>query len=201
MRLFFIAILLFISACTVYSQNFGIQAGVRLNTSSIKYSGVDTKKKAGFEGGIFYRHPMNIESLSLRAAILYFNQEFSLESDMGNNTGITYYFIEDNLKLPLTIEWHPTLGRIKPFLQGGLYTSYSFSGKIKDSDSDSSLKYRQGGHRFDYGVVIGAGIYLTPQIALGANYEHGFANRDLQLGDQFVSVKNSGCSVSLHYLF
>lgn len=201
MRIFFITILLFIGTYTVCSQNIGIQAGIRVNTSSIKYPGVDANRKAGFEGGIFYRHPMSIESLSLRAAILYFNQEFSLSNDMGNNTGITYHFAEDNLKLPLTIEWHPFWGRIKLFLQGGLYTSYSISGRIKDSDSNNALKYKQGSHKLDYGVIAGIGIYLTSQIALGANYEYGFANRDLQLGDQFVSVKNRGCSVSLHYLF
>ncbi len=201
MRIFFIIILLFISSYTVCSQDFGIQAGVRFNTSGIKYSGVDAHRKAGFEGGLFYRHPINIESLSLRAAILYFNQEFSLGNDMGNNTGITYHFVEDNLKLPLTIEWYPLSGRIKPFLQGGLYTSYSISGKIKDSDSNNTLKYKQGSHKLDYGIIVGIGIYLTSQIALCTDYEYGFADRDLQLGDQFVSVKNRGCSVALHYLF
>ncbi len=201
MKIFLITILFVIGTYTAYSQSFGIQAGVRFNTSSIKYSGVEANRKAGFEGGVFYKHPMNIESLSLRAAILYFNQEFSLGNDMGNNTGITYHFVEDNLKLPLTIEWHTLSNRIKPFLQGGLYTSYSISGKIKDSDSNNTLKYKQGSHKLDYGVVFGFGVYLAPQIALGANYEYGFANRNLRLGDQFVSVKNRGFSVVVHYLF
>lgn len=201
MRIFFITILFILSTYLAYSQNFGIQAGVRFNTSSIKYSDVEISRKAGFEGGVFYQHPMNTESLSLRAAILYFNQEFSLVDDMGNGTGITHHFVEDNLKLPLTIEWHPLSSSIKPFLQGGLYTSYSISGKIKGSDSNSTLKYKQGSHKLDYGVVFGIGIYLTPQVALGANYEYGFANRNLRLGDQFVSVKNRACSVAVHYLF
>ena len=201
MRIFLITILFVTGIYTAYSQNFGIQAGVRLNTSSIKYSGVEASRKAGFEGGVFYRHPMNIESLSLRAAILYFNQEFSLGNDMGNNIGITYHFVEDNLKLPLTIEWYPLSNQIKPFLQGGLYTSYSVSGKIKDSDSNNTLKYKQGSHKLDYGVILGIGVYLTPQIALGADYEYGFANRNLRLGDQFVSVKNRGFSVAVHYVF
>lgn len=201
MKIFLITILFVIGTYTAYSQSFGIQAGVRFNTSSIKYSGVEANRKAGFEGGVFYRHPMNIESLSLRAAILYFNQEFSLVDDMGNNTGVTYHFVEDNLKLPLTIEWYPLSNRIKPFIQGGLYTSYSISGKIKDSDSSVTLKYKQGSHKLDYGVTLGVGISLTPQIALGANYEYGFADRNLRLGDQFVSVKNRGFSVSVDYLF
>lgn len=201
MKISIITILLFIGTYTLYSQNFGVQAGVRINTSNIKYSGVEISRKAGFEGGLFYRYPLNVEYLGFRAAILYFNQEFSLENNMGNNTGITYHFVEDNLKLPLTIEWYPLTGRVKPFLQGGLYTSYSISGKIKGSDSDNTLKYKQGSHRLDYGVVLGVGIYLTPQIALSANYEYGFAGRDLKLGDQFVSVKNRACSVALHYLF
>ena len=141
---------------------------------------------------------MDIEGLSLRAALLYSNQEFSLRYNTGNNVGVTFHLIEDNLKLPVILEWCPLPGRVKPFLQGGLYASYSISGKIKD---EGTLKYKGGSHKLDYGVVVGAGVYLTPQIALSANYEYGFADRDLELGTQFVSVKNRGISVALHYLF
>lgn len=201
MKILVVTILLFASTYTVYSQDFGIQAGARINTSGIEYPGVEVNRKVGFEGGVFYRHPINTESLSLRVAMLYFMQEFSLESDMGNSTGITYHFREDNLKLPLTVEWYPLAGSVKPFLQAGLYASCSVSGKIKDSDSSSTLKYKKGGNRIDYGALVGLGVYLTPKIALNANYEHGFADRDLTLGDQFVSVKNRGFSVMLQYLF
>lgn len=201
MKILFATILLFVSTYTAYSQNFGVQAGVRINTSSIEYPGVDVSRKAGFEGGVFYRHPVGIESLNIRAGLLYFRQEFSLESDMGNNIGITYHFKEDNLKLPLTVEWRPLPISIKPFLQAGLYTSYSLSGKIKDSDSSSSLKYEKNGHKLDYGAIVGIGAYLTSHMSLNVNYEHGFSDRNLKLGDQFVSVKNRGCSIVLNYLF
>lgn len=201
MKILFAAILLLVGVNSVYSQGFGVQAGIRVNTSGIEYPGVDIKRKAGFEGGVFYRHPIYTESLGIRAAMLYSRQEFSLKSDMGNNIGITYHFKEDNLKLPLTVEWHPLPVLIKPFLQAGLYTSYSLSGNIKDSDSSNSLKYKKDGDRFDYGAVVGIGAYLTSHIILNVNYEHGFTDRSLVLGDQFVSVKNRGCSVMLNYLF
>jgi len=201
MKILLLTILLLIGTSTVVSQNLGIQAGVRINTSGIGYQGVDISRKTGFEGGVSFRQPIYIKSLSIKAALLYFRQEFSLKNDMGNSTGITYHFIEDNLKLPITMEWRPVEGLIKPFLQAGLYTSYSVSGKIKDNDSSSSLKYGKEGNKFDYGVIAGIGVYLTSRIALNANYEYSFSERDLSLGDQYVSVRNQGCSVVLNYLF
>lgn len=201
MKVLFITILLFIGTYTVSSQTFGVQAGIRVNTSGIDYPGVDISRKVGFEGGITYKHGISVTPLSFRTALLYFNQEFSLENGMGDNTGITYHFVENNLKLPLTIEWSPLLGRIGPSLRAGVYASCAFSGKIKDSDSSSSLKYREGSHRVDYGAVVGIGFKVISSLNLNVNYEHGFAERDLVLGDQFVSVKNRGCSVVLSYLF
>jgi len=198
----FLIIVLFITVTyTVYSQGFGIQAGVRINASGIDYPGVDIGRKAGFEGGVTYRMPISVLPLSIRTELLYNNSEFNLKNDLGNNSGITYHFVENNLKLPLTIEWRPLPGIIKPFIQAGLYTSCSISGSIKENDSSNSLKYKKSGHRFDYGAVVGLGTYLTSHIALNINYEHGFTARELELGDQFVSVKNRGCSVSLNYLF
>lgn len=201
MRILFITILLLTGTYTIYSQEFGLQAGVRINTSGIEYAGVDVKRKLGFDGGAFYRHPVGVLTLNVRVAMLYFNHEFSLENSLGNNSGITYHFVENNLKLPLTIEWHPMSWIVKPFLQAGVYTSYCLSGKIKDSDSSTKLKYGKSGHRFDYGAIVGIGVYLTSSIALNANYEYGFADRNLVLGDQFVSVNNRGYSVVINYLF
>lgn len=201
MKRLFITILLIIGSYTAYSQNFGVQAGPRINMSGIEYSGVDVSRKAGFEGGVFYRHPISVLPLNIRVALLYSNNEFSLKHGSGNNMGITYHFKENNLKLPLSIEWIPLPGLIKPFLHAGVYTSYSLSGNIKDSESSSSLEYRKDSHKMNYGVVVGLGVYLTSHIALNASYEHGFVSRDLVLGDQFVSVKDRGCSFTLNYLF
>ncbi|MBK5719725.1 PorT family protein [Dysgonomonas sp. Marseille-P4677] len=200
-KILFIGVFLIAGICASYSQKFGVQVGARINTSGIEYSGVNISRKAGFEGGITYLHSVDALPLSFRAAILYFNDGFSLKNDMGNNTGITYHFEEDHLKLPLTIEWSPFTGAINPFLQAGLYTSYSLSGKIKESDSSSSLKYKKSSDRLDYGAIVGIGVYLTPHLALNARYEHGFMSRDLVLGDQFVSVKGRGYSIGLNYLF
>jgi len=201
MKTLFITILLIIGTGCAFSQSLGVQAGVRLNASEITYPGVDISRKAGFEGGLAFRQPIYLLPLGVRAALLYSRQEFNLKSDMGNSTGITYHFIEDNLKLPVTLEWRPMGGLIKPFVQGGLYASYCVSGKIKDSDSSTSLKYRKDGNKMDYGVIAGVGAYITSRIALHANYEYSFSKRDLALGDQFVAVRNQGCTVALNYFF
>ncbi|MBB4035319.1 opacity protein-like surface antigen [Dysgonomonas hofstadii] len=201
MKIRLIIILLLASTCNAFSQSFGVQAGIRVNASGIEYPGVDISRKTGFEGGVTFRQPLYIKSLSIRTGLLYFMQEFSLKNDMGNSTGITYHFSEDNLKIPVTIEWRPAKGLIKPFLHAGLYASCAISGRIKDNDSSNSLKYSGSSNRFDYGAIAGIGVYLTSSIALNANYEYGFSERDLSLGDQFVSVKNRGCSIALNYLF
>ncbi len=201
MKIFLISFLFIIGTYTSYSQSLGVQAGTRLNLSGIDYPGVEVNRKMGFEGGVFYRYSLRLLPLSLRASMVYFNSEFSLKNDIGNNVGITYHFEEHNLKLPLTVEWRPLPGLIKPFLNAGFYASYSLSGKVKDTDSNNSLKYRNNGHRLNYGAIVGIGVFLTPYIALNANYEYGFLQRDLILGDQFVSVKDRGCSVVVSYLF
>lgn len=201
MKVLLIAILLVCGICTASSQNFGVQAGVRLNTSSIDYPDVNINRKAGFEGGIFYRRPIFMEHFGLRASLLYFNQEFSLKNDMGGNTGITYHFSEDNLKLPLVVEWQAGFGKLKPLVKAGLYSSYCVSGKIKDRESTNSLDYRKSIHRIDYGLTFGFGVCLRSRIALNATYDHGFARRELGLGDRLVSVSSRGCSFCLNYLF
>ena len=200
MKIRLIAILLLIGTCNAFSQSFGVQAGIRMNTSGIKYPGVDVSRKVGFEGGVTFRQPLYVGSLSIRTGLLYFMQEFSLKYDMGNNNGISHHFSEDNLKVPVTIEWRPTKGLIKPFLHAGVYASCAISGRIKDNDSGDSL-YSGGSHRIDYGAMAGIGVYFTSRIALNANYEYGFSDRDLVIGEQFVSVKNRGCSIALNYLF
>lgn len=201
MKKIFIAILLLICSYTTYAQTFGIQAGVRINTAGIEYPGVNISRKAGFEGGISYQYPISVLPLTIRAALLYSNNRFTLKNDLGNNMGITYNFEENNLKLPLTVEWKPLPGIIKPFLKVGLYTSYSFSGKIKESDSSNSLKYKNNSHKMDYGSIVGIGAYFTKNIAFSASYEHGFVRRDMVLGNQFVSVRERGCLFTLNYLF
>lgn len=201
MKIFLISVFFIIGTYTSYSQSLGVQAGTRINMSGIDYQGVDVSRKMGFEGGVFYRHSLRLLPLSLRASMLYFNSEFSLKNDIGNKVGITYHFEEHNLKLPLTIEWRPLPGIIKPFLNAGIYASYSLSGNVKDTESSSSLKYRGNKHRLNYGTILGVGVFLTPSIALNVSYEQAFSHRDLELGDQFVSVKDRGCSVVLNYLF
>lgn len=198
---FFIIILLIASSYTVYSQSLGVEAGVRINTARIEYPGVNITRKSGFEGGVFYKYPISVLPLNIRAAVLYSNSAFSLKNDLGNSIGITYHFEENKLKLPLTVEYKPFSGLIDPFFFAGLYTTYSLSGSIKDSDSSSSLKYRQNSHKFDYGSIVGVGASLTSHLALRAAYEYGFVRRDIILGDQIVSVRERGVSIQLNYLF
>lgn len=196
-------IILFITGATAsYAQNFGVQAGLRINNSDIEYPGVDMSRKLGFEGGVFYESSIvKDNSWKINVAALYFNQEFNLKHQYDSNSGITYHFTENNIKVPATVKWQLISGKIIPFLRAGVYSSYSVGGKIKDSDSKESLKYEGNSDKLDYGMTFGAGVHLTSNIVLNANYDLGFADRKLALGNQYVSVKNRNCSVLLSYLF
>lgn len=204
MKLKLVCILLVIGVGTniTFARNIGVHAGIRMNTSQIDYEGVDINRKLGFEGGASFRQPV-VPGLGLDAcaAVMYFNQEFALKQQIGENSGSTYNYREDNLKIPLSVEWKPAIGKVKPFLKAGLYASYALFGKMPYKDSDESLKYKKNSHRFDYGVLAGIGVFLMPRIALYANYELGFAGRNIQLGGGYFSVKNRGCSLMLSYIF
>lgn len=202
MKLLFTIGLFIISSYTCLAQGFGLQAGIKLNNSDVKCAGIEADTKAGIEIGAFYEIALPvITTWKVNAGLLYSNHRFSLQDDYGNNTGITYHFSENNIKLPVKIRWQPDLGLIKPFINGGVYSSYMFSGKIKDSDSRESLKYKDSKDKIDYGISIGVGVYLMSHIGLNINYDMGFAERNIMLGEQFVSAKNKECSILLNYRF
>jgi len=202
MRLIFVIILFIVSAAGLQAQGFGVQAGVKLNNSKIEYPGVDVDKRLGFEAGVFYEIALPvISSWSVTPALLYSNSGFKLQDDHGNGTGITYHFTEHSIKLPVMIKKQFGIGPVKPFVKGGLYASYAFSGRVKDSETHHTLKYENDSDKMDYGASLGVGVRLLSRIGLDVNYDLSFAKRSIVLGDQFVSVKNRGSSISLSYLF
>lgn len=201
MKTILVVIVFLFTVCSIKAQPLGLHAGITMNTSDINYPGVDVNRKVGFECGVFYQKPIVDEILDIRLDMLYFNNGFSLKYSIENNTGITYHFTEDNLKLPLTIVWKPEIKGIKPILKAGMFSSYAISGKVKDSESDSSLKYKNNSGRIDYGAIVGLGTYISSRIVLNVGYEYGFAKRSLCLGDQYVSVRNRRYLAAINYFF
>ncbi|MDR2955391.1 MAG: PorT family protein [Prevotella sp.] len=203
MRVLFIIIMIIASGnYTCLAQGFGIKAGVHLDNSDIKCSGVEADRKPGFEAGAFYELALPVMTAwKINVGLSYYNNRFKLQDDYGNSTGITYHFSENNLKLPVTIKYQLDYEVIKTFISGGVYSSYMFSGKIKDSESSQSIKYEKSGDKIDYGVSVGIGALLLSHVGLNINYDFGFAERNIVLGDQYVSAKNRKCSILLSYIF
>lgn len=201
MKIYVLSVFLFFCFSVCQAQRFGILAGLNFDASSIKYRGVGLSQKIGCKIGMFNEIPLFTEDLSVNVGLMYKYREFALRHYLDNSAGISYYFSENFIELPVTFQKKWIRTKMNPFIKGGLYSSYVFSGEIKDSESSQSLKYRKRSEKFRNGIVFGAGMYLLPYLRLDVDYSLCFTESHLLLGDQEVSVKDRTYTVSLAYVF
>ena len=90
---------------------------------------------------------------------------------------------------------------VKQYIQAGLYSSYVLSGRVKDGDTSHSLDFKNNSDRFDTGFSVGIGSYLTKNIQILINYDHGFTKSEINFGDQVISSKNRRWGLSAGYMF
>ena len=201
MKIFVLSVFLFVSGIVCQAQRFGILAGLNFDGSSIKYQGVGLSQKIGCKVGLYYETNLFAEDLSVNVGLMYRYRESSLSHNLDNTTGISYYFSENFIELPIVFQKTWNQFKFKPLVKAGVYSSYVFSGEIKDNESSESLKYRKGSDKFRNGVVFGAGVYLLPYLRLDADYDLSFSENHLLLGDREISLRDRGCTVSLAYVF
>lgn len=192
---------LFVVAVVCQAQRIGVVAGLNFDASSIKYQGVGVDQKVGCKVGVFNEINVLSDDLSLNIGLTYRYREFSLRQHFDDTSGISYYFSENFIELPVVLQKIWTQFKFKPLIKGGIYSSYAFSGKIKDNESSSSLKYRRGEDKFRNGLIFGAGVYLWNNLRVDADYSFSFSENHLLLGDREVSLKDRGCTISLAYIF
>lgn len=197
--LLFLVIL--VSLSSVNAQQLGVRAGVNLSNTQVELNGIDTKSYVGFNIGAISDFNLPFAGWKINAELLFSNQGFALKQDYGNNSGLTYNFITNTIEVPVNVRKEFNLLIVKQYIQAGLYSSYVLSGRVKDGDTSHSLDFKNNSDRFDTGFSVGIGSYLTKNIQILINYDHGFTKSEINFGDQVIASKNRRWRLSAGYMF
>ncbi|MFV0419705.1 MAG: porin family protein [Dysgonomonas sp.] len=197
-----VTIILFFTLCSyasVNAQQFGIKGSVVIDNSKIEFPNVDTETKAGFNGGLVGNFNLPFTSWGVNTGLLYSYRGFSLKNSYGNETGVTYHFKTHGIEVPVNICKEFNAIVLKPFLQAGLYASYTFSGRVNDGEASRSIEFERKADRFDIGANISVGCKLTSKLRFLTSYGFGFAENKYIFSDQPISRKNRNLTFSLEY--
>lgn len=197
----FLFLVIFISLNVVHAQQLGFRGGVNLNNTNVDLNGIDKKSKIGFDLGIMSDFNLPFHEWTINTGILFSKQRFELKQDYGNNVGVTYNFITNNIEVPVTVRKEFNLTLVKPFIQIGLYSSYAISGKLKDGETKHSLDFNKNIDRFNAGLTAGIGSYLTKNIYFLINYDHGLRKNKIGFGDENITLKKRKWLLSAGYTF
>lgn len=190
-----------LSVSGVSAQQLGVRAGANLSNSKVELKGVDIKANMGFNIGVISDFNLPFDGWKINAGLLFSNQGFALKQDYGNNSGLTYNFTTNTIEVPVNVRKEFNFFIVKQYVQAGLYSSYALSGRIKDGDTSHSLDFKNNSDRFDTGFSLGVGSYLTRNIQVLINYDHGFGKSEMNFGDQIIASKNRRWTLSAGYMF
>ena len=207
-KLFLIVIAIVMATDKLFSQEFGIKAGLNLSNMHIVYDRMlsnDSNMKTGFHIGATAEFPLT-EIFSLETGLLLSTKGFIEEVKDFNYKVI---FNPLYLDIPLTVKASSYIGGTKVYGMFGSYIGIGLSGTIKGevivdgvttsqeidiewgSDIDSDFK------RMDFGLIIGAGVELN-SIQIGLNYSLGLANISPQTN---LKINNRVLGISVGYRF
>jgi len=190
--------ILLITSAGTYAQRLGVKAGYIADFSGISYPGINASSNDGFQVGVESDIPFRHAGIGIKTGLLYVNRGFKLTEDYSNGSGVTFYFRTNNVELPVVLYKEFNLLSLKAYAKGGLYTSYILSGKIRDGISSGTLDLN-GNARFDYGIVLGLGIKILPNLVFDIDFNHGLKNKKYKFGDNTISEKNSRIAFSMIY--
>lgn len=197
-----LVLLALLAFTNVNAQKLGVRAGVNLSNPKVELSGLDAKSYTGFNVGITSDFNLPLNGWKINAALLFSNQGFALKQDYGNNSGVTYNFTTNTIEIPVNVRKEFNLLMFKSlFVQAGLYSSYALTGRVKDGDTSHSLDFNSNSDRFDGGLSIGAGSYITKNIQILINYDYGFSESEVKFGDQVIGSRNRRWAFSAGYMF
>lgn len=186
-----------------FAQQFGIKGGMNLSTISNTEdafaapgdANVNSKSKVGFNVGVFANLPI-AESFSIQPELLYnaLGTKLTGEDELGNEDALTWNL--DYLSLPVMFQYNATPAF---YLEAGPQFSYLLSSKLKYNDNATDND-TDGMNKFDVGVGIGAGYWITPNFGVNARYIAGFTDI-VEDNPTDNMLKNNNLQVGLAYKF
>jgi len=197
-----------------FAQSFGVKAGLNLSNMLAKddddtYSD-DFKMHPGFHLGATAGFPIT-DMFSFETGLLLstkgFNEDFQEDGyEYKDKVNLVY------LDIPLTAKASFEVGSIAVFGVFGPYIGIGLSGKDKweltiDGETESgedkvkwgSDKENDDLKRFDFGLVMGAGVEINA-IQIGLNYNLGLANIS-SYDEGGYTNKNKVLGISVGYKF
>lgn len=184
-----------VAATMSFAQTFGVKGG--MNVSSLSDDGsVDNKTKIGFNAGVFMNAPIS-EEFSIQPEVLY--------NDLGAKTTYNNTNIKNTTKLgyiavPVMFQYNATPAF---YLEAGPQFSFLVDAKAKNESGNttvtSDLK-TDNFNTFDFGLGLGAGYWITPQLGLTARYTAGLTKIGKD-NTAYSDSKNNVFQVGLAYKF
>jgi len=171
-KLLIILILGIISTSSIYSQTYGIKAG--LSVSNLATNDGDIEKdesRKGFTAGVFANYPIGIFAIQPE---LLFTQKGATYSDLGNGVQAKIDYIE----LPVSLQFN----LLSPlYVYAGPQFSYLTSSRVEyevTSNTDVIIDNDESNYnRFDVGGVIGVGLRINTAF-IDARFSKGYIDFD-----------------------
>ena len=189
-----------------FAQQFGVKGG--LNVSSISNTedllapvlDADSKSKIGFNAGVFMNMPLTAD-FGIQPEILYNNLGAKMTADDGKGNSGSLKLNLDYISVPVMFQYNATP---EFYLEAGPQFSLLVSSKLKTEANGktetSSDVDKDDFNSFDFGLGIGAGYYITPQLGVTARYVAGFTEISKE-NPTDNKLKNNVFQVGLAYKF
>lgn len=185
-----------------FAQTFGVKAGLNLSNIMVKVNGKktsdDNKLKPGFNIG--------------GTANFEINDKFSFETGLGLSTKGSTHKVGDirsssnllYIDIPLTAKMSFDMGGAKLYGILGPYCAIAVAASSKYDKTSTKIdigsdKTKDGLTRFDYGLLVGAGVEIEA-IQVGLTYGYGLGNV-IPGGDADFKMNNRLLALSVGYRF
>lgn len=191
-KTFALTLVLLFTGSVAYAQilplSLEVRAGSNLSNMSIK--DIDTKAKAGFNGGLALQLSVPLTGLFVESGVFFTSKGAKLnETFMGvqNKTTINANYLQVPVLVGFKLSALPLL-RIKFY--AGPYFAQGIGGKTGNLDT-----FRGDGlQRFDSGITAGAGAELF-KFTLNLGVEYGWTN----VSHTDVRMRNQNSFITLGY--
>jgi hypothetical protein len=191
MKKLLLTTVVFLSAISLLSAQFGFKAGMNVDNIKCTFEGVnvDTKSIIGYHAGITGDAQI-VGPVYLNVSALYSMKGFE---EAGAKYHINYVEIPVNFSFKYDIGFNKAFIQAGPYLGIGVSANYTSGGdkfKINFGDNYDEL------NMIDYGITTGLGFQFE-KIQLSGNYSLGLAD----MGYAGAERKNRVLSFSVAYIF
>ena len=167
-----------VAGSMAFGQQFGIKAGGNYSNISSDGSISESKGKMGYYAGVFANLPV-AESFSIQPEVIYNNvgSKTTFKNNLANfesNLNLNYITIPVMFQYNFVPEFYMEAGPEVGFLVSAKSTT---KGEIGGLAVDSRLNLNKDNfNAVNFGMGIGAGFNITPNIGINARYTAGFSD-------------------------